>query len=73
MHIAYRQTALAACNLFVWFRAISFMRLFEATRVFIFMLTAVLEDLYIFFGILVLFLLAFGTTKSIMDDNQEVF
>ena len=35
------------------------------------MFTTVLEDLLIFFSILVLFLLAFGTTKSIMQESHK--
>ena len=37
------------------------------------MLTTVLQDLYIFFGIMMLFLMAFGTTKSIMENDQTQF
>ena len=62
----------ALINLLIWIRMISFLRMFKTTRIFIYMLLEVLVDLVGFLVILVLFLGAFTTSRSILDVRNEL-
>jgi len=60
------RAALTVVNLLTWLRCISFLRLAKATRIFIFMLIEVIQDLTTFVIILLFFLFGFGTSSSIL-------
>lgn len=63
----------AIVNLLIWFRMISFLRMFKTTRIFIFMLLEVVHDLVGFLVVLFLFLCAFATSHSILDAGTSAF
>ena len=64
---------LSFINLIMWLRCISFLRLFKASRIFIFMLVEVLKDLASFFFLLLFFVISFATSFSIMQGKRGRF
>ena len=66
-------------NLFVWLRSISFLRIFDSIRIFIFMFSKVILDLKGFLIVFVFFILTFGTCFAIIindpseDDGKKGF
>ena len=65
--------SLSMLNLFVWLRAISYLRVFKATRIFIFLLSKVVTSLGSFFIVTLCFLLTFTTCYLTITMDSENF
>ena len=64
--------ALATLNLLSWFRAISYLRLFQDTRVLIYLIVQVIKDMVAFMVVLIAALLGFTTTFSALGESETV-
>jgi hypothetical protein len=60
---------LAFLNIFVWFRLISFLRLFRATRALIRLVLEVFKDMRAFIIVLLMAVLAFSITFKIIGGD----
>jgi len=63
---------LAALNLFSWMRAISYLRLFQDTRVLISLLVQVIKDMVGFLVVLIAALFGFMTTFSALGESETL-
>ena len=62
---------LAILNILVWFRILSFLRLFKTTRALIRLILEVTKDMYAFTIVLLIAVLAFTITYDIISTTGE--